>query len=377
MTKKNKIYLGVVCLVIFAIALFVWAGGGFSKKEHTSGKPKIVQVPVTVEQVQLRDVVRHYETSGTIKAGTVSKVAPKVMGEVTAIYFKAGDRVEAGQVLAELRDENLQQKALAADAGMREAQKGLELALRTRTLQKNTHTRYEELYRQGAISLQQVDEVRTQSDLAELACEQAQAALERATAMAAEVNGYSRLIAPVSGVVTEKNMEKGTMALPGIWAVVVEDNSSFLVECYVDGVLSSQIQTGLEVIVDVDGIGHALQGKVQEIVPSVDTASRSFLIKVLITDPVLKSGLYCKVRFPIGIRKLISVPQESLVEKGQLLGVYILDGEKRFWYRMVRTGEVKNDQVEIVSGLQVGDYVVVKGAESVMDGAFSGKVEGL
>lgn len=167
------------------------------------------------------------------------------------------------------------------------------------------------------------------------------------------------------------------MALPGIWAVVVEDNSSFLVECYVDGVLSSQIQTGLEVIVDVDGIGHALQGKVQEIVPSVDTASRSFLIKVLITDPVLKSGLYCKVRFPIGIRKLISVPQESLVEKGQLLGVYILDGEKRFWYRMVRTGEVKNGQVEIVSGLQVGDYVVVKGAESVMDGAFSGKVEGL
>ena len=60
-----------------------------------------------------------------------------------------------------------------------------------------------------------------------------------------EARAYSKLVAPVSGIVTEKNLELGSMALPGVWALVVEDDQSFLVECYVDGALSSQLQVGV------------------------------------------------------------------------------------------------------------------------------------
>lgn len=71
------------------------------------------------------------------------------------------------------------------------------------------------------------------------------------------------------------------------------------------------------------------------------------------------------------------LPRTSLVEKGQLTGVYILDGEKRLWYRLVRTGKLENDQMEVISGLQSGDYVVVQGMEAAVDGALAGEVTGL
>ncbi|HWR39794.1 MAG TPA: efflux RND transporter periplasmic adaptor subunit [Patescibacteria group bacterium] len=375
MRKRQKIYLGMAFLAMIGMGLLFYVYS--SPMKRTANTHRELQKPVTVMRVQAGSTVQYYETSGTIKASTVSKVAPKAMGQVTALYVKAGDRVEAGQILAELEDEELLQKALAADAGMKEAEKGLQLAQRNRELQVKTHNRYEELYRRGAISQQQVDEVRTQRDLADLASEQAQAALERSTATVKEVRTYSRMLAPVSGVVTEKNLELGSMALPGIWAIVVEDDRSFFVECYVEGSLAGKIWQGQAVLVDVEGLEKSLPGTVTEVVPAMDAASRSFLVKISVTNPLLKTGQYSKVRFPLGQRQAMVLPRTSLVEKGQLTGVYILDGEKRLWYRLVRTGKLENDQMEVISGLQSGDYVVVQGMEAAVDGALAGEVTGL
>ena len=273
--KTQKKLAGIIALVaVAAVILIVWNRP--ETKKPIEQREQIVQQALAVERVQLSNAVQYYETSGTVKANVVSKVAPKAMGQVTALYVKAGDRVRAGQVLAELQDEEILQKISAAEAGVREAQKGLQVAVRNRSLQKNTSERYEELYRQGAISQQQVDEVRTQNDVASLLSEQAQAAMERAMASEKEARAYSKLVAPVSGIVTEKNLELGSMALPGVWALVVEDDQSFLVECYVDGALSSQLQAGGAALAEVEGEGESLQGQIIELTPAVDAASRSF-----------------------------------------------------------------------------------------------------
>ena len=168
--KTQKKLAGIIALVaVAAVILIVWNRP--ETKKPIEQREQIVQQALAVERVQLSNAVQYYETSGTVKANVVSKVAPKAMGQVTALYVKAGDRVRAGQVLAELQDEEILQKISAAEAGVREAQKGLQVAVRNRSLQKNTSERYEELYRQGAISQQQVDEVRTQNDVASLMSE--------------------------------------------------------------------------------------------------------------------------------------------------------------------------------------------------------------
>ncbi|WP_425060385.1 efflux RND transporter periplasmic adaptor subunit [Sporomusa carbonis] len=375
MLKKRYRYTAGVLLIVCIAALLASCG---SKIKPAMNDPvKKLAGAIRVEQVQAAPAEQYYETSGTVKAKTVSKIAPKVMGEVTAVYVKAGDRVQAGQVLAEIADTDIRQKLAAAEAGLREAEKGMQIAERSRSLQAATYERYERLYQQAAISRQQVDEIRTQHEMAQLAYEQAKASMEKATAGLAEVQVSSRLVSPISGIVTEKTLELGSMVQAGVSVITVEDNGAFLIECYVESGLTSKIQTGMNVWVDFDGVKEPMAGQVSEVVPAVDSASRSFLVKILLTGTDLKTGLYGKVRFPIGQQSMILVPQAAVISKGQLTGVYIMDENKRVWYRLVRTGRQQDGKVEIVSGLKGGEYVVVRGMEDAVDGALAGEVTGL
>jgi RND family efflux transporter MFP subunit len=368
--KRGYIYM--ISLAILSSILIVLAGcGNKTKSSGTEEKKLTGTIEVTTIQSALSD--QYYETSGTLKANTVSKIAPKVMGEVTSVYVKAGDRVQAGQVLAELTDSNIQQKSAAADAGRREAEKGMQLAERNRTLQTKTYERYEQLYHQAAISRQQLDEIRTQYEMAQLTYEQAEAAMDKATAVLADVQTSSCLLAPISGIVTEKSLEIGSMVQPGITVITVEDTQSFLIECYVESALALKIHTNMDVLVDLED-GKTVTAKVSEVVPSIDPASRSFLVKVSLADATLKTGQYSKVRFPIGKQPMLQVPTTAIVNKGQLTGVYVLDETKRVWYRLVKTGRQYDGKAEIISGLKGGETVVVNGLKDAIDGAIAEEV---
>lgn len=374
MRLKGMIYRYVIWgglltgLVVFA--------AGCSKDKPAAAEVKTLSAPLTVTAVRTTQGEQYYETSGTVKANIVSKLAPKIMGEVTAVYVKSGDYVQAGQVLVDIADADIRQKLSAAEAGYREADKGLQVAERNRSLQNATYARYAKLYQQAAISQQQVDEIRTQYEMAELSYEQAAAARDRATASLAEVQVNSRLTAPISGIITEKTVEIGNMVQAGTPIVTVEDNHSYVVECYVAADAAVHVTTGLSVFFDTDN-GKTLTGTVKEVVPSVDTASRSSLAKITLDSASLKSGQYGKVRFPLGQQAVLTVPQGSVVTKGQLTGVYVVDADKKVWYRLVRLGRQQDGVAEVVTGLTDGDLVVTDGVENAADGVIAGEVKGL
>ena len=81
-----------------------------------------------------------------------------------------------------------------------------------------------------------------------------------------------------------------------------------------------------------------------------------------------RTGLYAKVRIPTGTRNVLTVPVSSIVEKGQLSGVYAVDAKGIIAYRLVRTGKHYGDNIEILSGLNPGDKIIVSGADKAMDG---------
>jgi multidrug efflux pump subunit AcrA (membrane-fusion protein) len=103
-------------------------------------------------------------------------------------------------------------------------------------------------------------------------------------------------------------------------------------------------------------------------VPSVDPLSRTFLVKVEIKDQSLKTGLYGRALLPKGEKEKILVPRMAIVEKGQLIGVYAVDDNGVITYRLVRTGKVYGENVEVLSGLKGGERIVVDGIEKVVDG---------
>jgi multidrug efflux pump subunit AcrA (membrane-fusion protein) len=110
------------------------------------------------------------------------------------------------------------------------------------------------------------------------------------------------------------------------------------------------------------------KGRVSEIVPSADPATRTTIVKVdLPKASSLRSGLFGRAFLAYGERSVISVPRELVVRHGQLTSVYVLD-EKIVRQRLIKLGKSLGDRVEVVAGLQNGDLLIVEPREKLIDG---------
>ncbi|RPI36896.1 MAG: efflux RND transporter periplasmic adaptor subunit [Nitrospiraceae bacterium] len=319
------------------------------KREQVTG--------VTLEVMKPAEVAEYYETSGTVRAKTISTVASRTMGTVTSVKVKEGDRVGSGQLLLTLDDSDVVQRVKAAE-------EALEGAKQQQYLSDITYQRYKKLYDEKALAGQELDQIETQKKIAD-------SEYERAKAMLAEArvsHSFAKIISPSSGIITEKKIETGSMAVPGMPLLAVEDNSAYRIEVNVDEKMSGRVKAGMEVSVFIEALNRELSGKVTEVVPSIDPMSRSFLVKIALRGEDLKNGYYARVSIPVGKKEALLVSKKAVVEKGQLTGVYAVDRNSVITYRLVRAGKLYGDKVEILSGLNPGDTVVVDGVEKTVDG---------
>lgn len=317
---------------------------------------------VSLEEIRPAEVAEYFETSGTVRAKTISVIASRTMGTVTSLRVKEGDRVGAGQLLLTIDDRDVAQRVKAAE-------KGLEAARQHRSLSDITYQRYKKLYDEKALAGQELDQIATQQKVSDIE-------YERAKAMVDEVRiyqGFTRITSPASGVVTEKKIEVGSMAVPGTPVLTVEDNSAYRVEVNADEKLADTVKTGMEVAVFIEALNKELAGRVTEVVPSINPLSRSFLVKIAVSGKDLKNGHYAKVSIPIGKKQALLVLKKAVIEKGQLTGVYTVDKNSVIAYRLVRKGKSYGDRVEILSGLNPGDAVIVDGVEKAVDGGMVSK----
>ena len=122
------------------------------------------------------------------------------------------------------------------------------------------------------------------------------------------------------------------------------------------------VRTGHEVPVAIDALDNAaLEGKVVQIVPAADPASRTFLVKIeLPTDTRLRSGLFGRAQFSRGERKALLIPRSAVVERGQLQGIFVLDQNQVASLRYISLGKTSGSGIEVLAGLQDGERVVAK-----------------
>ena len=364
-------FLSVLILLPTLIAGFFLAGCEEKVQPGAVEVKRPVITGVSLATIVPAPVESYYETSGTVRAKSAGVIASRTMGTVTSIRVKEGDRVRAGQILVVLDDRDAAQRLAAAEAGVREAQKALESSGTDRELARITHQRYENLYREKVITPQEMDETNTRRKVSDLAFERAEEAVTRARAVQEEARialGFAQVKAVQSGLVTEKKIDVGSLALPGTPLLTIEDTSAFRLEAHVDERLLGKVKPGMPVAVTLENGARSLKGLVGEVVPAVDSATRSFLIKIHLSGPSLKSGLFGRVLIPEGTRETLLVPRKALVEKGQLLGVYLVEATGVMTYRLIKIGRPYGDQVEVLSGMRNGDRIVVKGLDRAVDG---------
>lgn len=193
---------------------------------------------------------------------------------------------------------------------------------------------------------------------------QAMAALE-----AAQVQlSYATVTAPFSGVVVKRHVDPGDMASPGMPLLTIVDPSSFRLEVTVPESRARFIRIGDTVPVTIDALGQTLTGRVYELVPNADPASRTFIVKISLPPTRgLMAGMFGRAEFKVGELKGIFVPEKALWREGSLEGVFVVEGGRAI-KRVVTTGKKLNDLVEILSGLNEGELVIAKVDDRIRDG---------
>jgi RND family efflux transporter MFP subunit len=363
MNRMNtKLKLG--CLIVAAV---VGLSSCSTEQSVNAQSPETVRhVPVVA--VQDTDVPDLLEAAGTVRAAQTSDLASQLMGNIVEIRAREGDRVQRGQVLAVIDDSQPRaavDRATAAGVG---AQQQLVAANSDLVLAESTLKRYQNLYDRKSLSPQEFDEVKARQqatlarrDMAQAGQAQAQAALKQAKTSL----DYTRIRAPFDGVVTEKKADSGTLASPGMPIFTVEDVRRYRLEVAVNESDLRYVRTGGQVAVAIDALDNAeLKGKVVQIIPAADPASRAFLVKIdLPTDPRLRSGLFGRARFSRGERQALLIPRTAVVERGQLQGVFVLDQNKIASLRYVTLGKSSGSEIEVLTGLQGGEWLVAKPGE--------------
>jgi RND family efflux transporter MFP subunit len=369
--KNKKIIIACVVIIILA-ALFVI----YRRHKPAPGPGEEIAVRnINVITLHKTDINDYYDAAGTIQAKTISVISSRIMGTITGIDVNQGDKVAAGQILLTIDNNDLIQRVNAAKAAYNESLKAMGTAKSNKTLAETTYERYKRLYDEKAITGQEMDQITNQKDRANLDFQRAQAGVKAANALLkeAKVNlDFSRITSPIDGVVTHKNIDKGSMAVPGAPLLTAEDTSDYKAEVNIDESMAHKVSVSTPVDVIIDSISKTYKGTIIEVVPSIDASSRTFVVKALITqDPnehLLKNGLFARVLIPQEKRSILTVPAMAIVRRGQLVGVYVVGEDYRLSYRMIRTGRTYGNNVEVLSGLNPGEEIVADDVNNVFEG---------
>jgi membrane fusion protein, multidrug efflux system len=368
-------------VAVVAVGSLLVACGGVNKSQTAA--PKLV-TGVELETVRLQSSPAITQAVGTVQASNTSVLSAQIEGTVREMRVKAGDHVRRGEVLAVLDDRTPRAQLSLAEAGVEEASEGLvEMDHAIAAAQANlafanaTYERYEGLLAKNSVSRQEFDEARTRYQAA-LAGEQALEAKKKQVeakeqqarsqqASAETLYSYSRVVSPLDGVVVAKAVDAGTVVMPGTPLLTVEDTSHYRLEVSVPEDLLPGIRLGQQHSVSLQE-GN-FKGRVVEIVPTADPASRTFIIKLALpADCGCRSGEYGKAALPGRMDASLVVPRSAVVERGELQGVFVANGNGVLQFRLVKTGREMGDSVEILSGLSVGERVAISNLDELQDG---------
>ena len=333
-------WIRLSALLVFSVLL---AGCGAKHENAPDAASNLSVVTVQVETIENQPHVNTEAVVGTVQAKLHASLEAKVSGHIEKLPVELGQEVRAGELVALLGSSDLKARLDQAEASQEQARRNWD--------------RISALFHQQAATRAEYDDAQAQNRAAEAAVAEAKAMLS-----------YAKIVAPFDGVVTKKWVDVGDLASPGKPLVDLEDPSQLQVQADVPDVIVSQVHIREEMTVRVDALNAEVSGTVAEISPAADPATHTFRVKVnLPATPGLMSGQFARLEVPVGESDALLVPDSAVVQRGQMEILFVVaNGHAQL--RLVKTGRHIGERVEILSGLDTGDGVVVHGASELTDG---------
>jgi RND family efflux transporter MFP subunit len=291
------------------------------------------------------------EVIGSIQSRIPVVAASRVAARVMRVDVRSGDRVKPGQVLVELDESDLRGQLAQAEGEVAASEAELARAAAD-------EKRFSALFSRGSVTAREHESADAAYKAAQAKAGQAKAAL----AAARSAFEYAIVRSSVRGVVVERMVEAGDMAMPGNPLVRLYDDGALRAELEVPEELRGQIALGTPLDLQVGPDRAIYHARVDEIVPAADPASRSFIVRAnLPAGKELTPGTFVRATFASGTAEVLTVAPQAVEEIGQLHMVRVYqNGEIES--RMVSVGRKRGDRVEILAGLRPGERVLLKGA---------------
>lgn len=335
-----KAGLGVAALV----GLMVYSGGACHRKvrpgsvEAEPGRAlRSGESTVTTVRTSLAARV---DMVGTAASDRSVNLSARLSAYVQDVRATAGDRVKAGALLIALDDREIREQLTAAEAQLKQAE--------------SEYKRARQLFESHSVSEQELT-------AAESGFQSSRAQVDRMRVLMS----YAQVTAPLDGVVTERRVEVGDLASPGQVLLAVYDPARMRLEVPVPVRLLSRFAVGQAIEVKLDHPARTVPAEVVEIVSEIDPRSRTQKVKLLLKDATgdILPGAFGRVWVDDLAHEGVTLPAAAVRREGQLETVELVQGS-RVVRRLVRARPLDETRVEILSGLQGGEVVVVPSAGS-------------
>ncbi|MDC6404283.1 MULTISPECIES: efflux RND transporter periplasmic adaptor subunit [Maribacter] len=354
---KNNLYISVMALA----ALTIFASCGNDQK--TAVATKGAAISVTTSTVTQNSNDPFLTVSGKVEAARSANISTRMMGYVDKIYVQVGEKVTNGQLLLSVNNADVSAKLAQVNAGIAEATAAY-------TNAEKDYNRFTALFKENSASQKELDDVTAHYTMAK-------ARLESAKQMKNEVNaqmGYANIRAPFSGVVTNKFINTGDMANPGMPLLEVEAPGTYQVLAMVPESEISEVKNDTHVTVLIKSLEKIVKGTVTEVSTSSKNTGGQYMVKVVLekTDIPMLSGMYATVQFPVSkkaSKAAVMVPIDVLVKNGSLTGIYTVSESNTALLRWLRLGRTLGDKVEVLSGLAHDEEYIVSSEGKLYNGA--------
>ena len=343
-------------VLIFAAILFVAVLLAIRISANFQTPAILEEAPVNVK-VSRAETMSIYATaplSGRVQPIEEATVAPLASGEITRVNVKVGDRVNRGAVLFEIRDLSREQTTAAYNQ-----------ALEARNAAQTAYERLAILYDEGAVSLQMMEQAQT-------AYAQAQESLTIAGATRDIARNNSVVTAPISGYVTYLSVSVGSVAAPGVPAVIVADVSRLEISTSASEYIVGKLKVGDPVDIHIATLGDApYDGAIKAISPAPAAGGLTYPVTVSVEDASgeVMAGMFAEIRIISDEKdEVLCVPSDAVIVKSGRPVVVVIDGDNIAAFREVTPGIDNGEFVEIVSGLSANEIIAVSGQQYAKEG---------
>ncbi|MBK8230940.1 MAG: efflux RND transporter periplasmic adaptor subunit [Candidatus Eisenbacteria bacterium] len=344
-------------LALVGMAVAVLAGCTSHAEKHEVTPAAVIPVRETI--LAATPEGRRVEAVGSLRAARTATLSARIMGSVLELRKEAGDPIRRGEVLVVIDPREVSGQIAQAEGALAQARAAL-------TLAETNFSRFDGLFTRGSASQLELDSARYQRDTAAGAVKQAEGAVETARSYRA----YSEVAAPFDGRVVDRKCEVGDLATPGRPLLEVEDAREIRLYVALAEDELALATVGGTVAVTVPALGdREFEGRVAEIVPSLDPATRTFLVKLdLPSDAALRAGLFARARFLGGSAEVVRLPRNAMVRRGSLTGAFTIeDGKAAF--RLLVLDDQPGSEPRIVSGLDAGARVILDPPATLENGS--------